>query len=94
MVRNKHWAQHLADGADLQGEAMPGIPVVEIAGQRRVLVERHCGVTNYSREMIRVKVRYGHICICGGDLQLIQMTKEQLVISGRIDSVQLQRRDH
>ena len=32
------------------------------------------------------------VCVCGCHLELIHMTKEQLVICGRIDSVALQRR--
>lgn len=92
MERTKHWVQKLADGADLSGETIPGVPVVELAGERRVLIERHEGVTEYSREQICVKVRYGQVCVCGGCLELTRMTKEQLVISGRIDCVKLLRR--
>jgi len=87
------WMQRLADGMDLSGEPLPGVPVVEIAGDCRVLIERHAGVTEYSRERICVKVRYGVVCICGCGLELTRMAREQLVISGRIDCVQLQRRN-
>lgn len=92
MVPKKHWAERLADGVDLSGETMPGVPVVELAGDRRVLIERHGGVTEYSGERICVKVRYGLVCICGCGLELTCMTREQLVITGRIDAVQLLRR--
>ena len=84
--------QKIADGVDLSGEPMPGVPVVEVAGECRVLIERHGGVTEYSRERICVKVSYGHVCVCGCGLELTRMTREQLVISGRIDAVQLLRR--
>lgn len=88
----KYWTERLADGADLSGELMPGVPVVELAGDRRVLIERHGGVTEYSSERICVKVRYGLVCICGCGLELTCMTREQMVVTGRIDCVQLQRR--
>lgn len=88
----RYFAERLADSADLSGEPMPGVPVVELAGDRRVLIERHGGVTEYSCERICVKVRYGLVCICGCGLELTCMTREQLVITGRIDAVQLQRR--
>lgn len=84
--------QMLADEADLPSEPLPGVPVVEVAGENRVLIERHAGVTEYSRERICVKVRYGLVCVCGCGLELTRMTREQLVISGRIDCVRLQRR--
>lgn len=92
MVQKRNWAQRLADGADLSSEPLPGVPVVELAGERRVLIERHGGVTEYSGERICVKVRYGQVCVCGCGLELTRMTREQLVISGRIDCVQLVRR--
>lgn len=92
MVPKKHWTERLADGVDLSGEPMPGVPVVELAGDRRVLIERHGGVTEYSSQKICVKVRYGLVSICGCGLELACMTREQLVITGRIDGVQLLRR--
>lgn len=76
-------------GADLPGEVMPAQPLVEIAGENRVLIENHHGVTGYGCTEIRVKVRYGQLCICGSCLELARMTKQQLVITGRIDSVSL-----
>ena len=91
-MQRGNWMQKLADDADLSSESMPGVPIVEIAGESRVLIERHCGMTEYSRERICVKVRYGHVCICGDGLELTRMCKEQLVISGRIDCVQIRRR--
>lgn len=92
MKERRNILQRLADEADLSGEPLPGQPIVEIAGDRRVLIENHFGVKEYSRERIGVKVKYGVITVCGCGLELIRMTKEQLVISGRIDAVSLQRR--
>ena len=93
MERGLRWVQKLADGADLHGESIPGVPVVELAGNRRVLIECHGGVTQYSREMICVKVSYGHVCVIGRNLELTLMTKMQLVISGDIQEVRLQGRE-
>ena len=82
----------LADRAELESEPMPAQPIIEVAGDRRVLVENHRGVSAYSTHRILIKVSFGAVCVCGCGLQLIRMTKEQLVIRGRIDSVSLQRR--
>ena len=91
MEKSGHWVQRLTDRADLYGESLPGVPVVELAGDRRILIERHRGVTEYSTERICVRLSYGMICVCGCALELTRMTKEQLVISGRIDGIQIQR---
>ncbi|MEE0111513.1 MAG: YabP/YqfC family sporulation protein [Oscillospiraceae bacterium] len=92
MGRGRYFLEQLADEADLGAEPMPGQPIVEIAGERRVLIENHHGVKAYSREKILVKVKYGFVSVCGCGLELVHMTKERLVIRGRIDAVTLQRR--
>lgn len=86
------WIERLTDKTDLQGEALPGQPLLELYGDRRVLIEHHGGVTEYGRERIQVHVKYGCLSISGDCLELARMTSEQLVITGRIDSVTLLRR--
>lgn len=83
----------LWDRLDLPGESLPGQVLVEISGENRVLIEHHCGVREYSRERIGVKVKYGVLQVCGSCLELRCMTREQLVISGRIDCIVLKRRN-
>lgn len=89
MKQQKKLLRRITERADLLSEPLPGVPLVELAGERRVLIENHGGVTAYGRESIRVRVRYGQVCICGKDLELARMTKEQLVICGSIDSVSI-----
>lgn len=73
-------------------EPLSNQTIAEIAGDRRVLVENHCGVKAYSRENIQINVKFGTLCVNGGDLEIIKMTKAQLIISGNIDAVSIQRR--
>ena len=82
----------LFDRLDLPGESIPGQVLVEILGDSRVLIEHHRGVREYSRERIGVNVKYGILQVQGCGLELSRMTREQLIISGRIDCVQLLRR--
>lgn len=92
MARGGEWLQHLADRTELESEAIPGLPILELAGDKRVLIERHGGVIEYGPERIRVRVSYGTLCINGCRLELVRMTHQQLVIAGRVDSVCIQRR--
>ncbi len=73
-------------------DSVPGQSIVEIAGDKRVLIEGHQGVLAYSRKQIQIKVRYGCLCICGCRLEILHMTKEKLIITGIIESVNLHRR--
>lgn len=68
------------------------LPLVEIAGKKRVLVENHLGVIGYSSEKIQIRVCYGVLSVSGSGLQFAQINREQLVICGRVDCVSLLRR--
>ncbi len=92
MVQGRKWANQLTSAMNLQDEAIPGQPLVEIVGDFRVLVENHMGVTEYGESLIRVKVKFGNVCVSGCNLELALMTKEQLVITGSIEGVKLNRR--
>ena len=93
MKEKRNLLQRLAEGVDLPGEPLPGQPIAEIAGDRRVLIENHHGVKEYTREKICINVKFGQLSVCGCGLELSLMTREQLVISGRIDSITLHRRE-
>lgn len=79
------------DRLDLPDEPMPAQTLAEIVGNSRVLIEHHNGVTQYGSSMICVKVKFGNICVLGQNLRLVQMTTQQLIISGCIDCVKLER---
>ena len=85
------WLRRLTDGMDLPGETLPGMSVAELAGDRRVLIEGHRGVTEYTPCRVTVKVSYGDLSVSGSCLELRQMSRHQLVICGRIDAVELRR---
>ena len=86
------WVRGLADAAQLHEERLPGTALVEIVGDKRVLIECHAGVSAYSQERITVKVPFGTVTVCGCGMTLTLMTREKLVISGRIDGISLNRR--
>lgn len=92
MGRGRHLIDRLTEEADLAAQPLPGRPIVEISGDNRVLIENHFGVKEYGTQRITVKVKYGCVCVCGSSLELQRMTREQLVIRGRIDCVTVQRR--
>ena len=93
MSKSRSFLHRLTEATQLQDEAIPGLPLVEIMDTQRVLIENHQGVVEYGTNRISVKVKFGTVSICGCNLELARMIKGQLIISGRIDSVHLQRRE-
>lgn len=79
-------------GRHLQTQMLPGKPLIEILGTNRVLIENHEGIRGYSLTEVIVGVVYGQVRIHGDRLTLSMMNREQLVVSGVIESVELIRR--
>jgi len=89
MKQRKYVMEHIVQAADLAGEPILKQPLLEIVGERRVLIENHFGIIQYSDQEICVKVTYGHISILGSKLEIARMTKEQLVVTGNIECARL-----
>lgn len=69
------------------------MPLVEICGRKRVLIENHLGVIGYDSEEIIVKVCLGAVYILGTQLKVAMICKEKMVITGSIDAVRFQGRE-
>lgn len=77
----------LANRIDLNDEVLPGVPLVEMIGFQRILIENHRGVKQFGREQITVCVKYGLLCVSGRCLELRKMSHCQLIISGQIEQL-------
>ncbi len=80
-------SNRLARGVDLNTEIQPLQSLVEIFGNQRVLIEYHHGIREYTNESIVVCAQYGKICVQGKSLHIVLMTKDRLVIQGKIQNV-------
>lgn len=63
--------------------------LVEIVGQKRIVVENHCGVCYYGDDRVLIKTHNGYIEIIGGELHLRCISREHLCITGALDAVKL-----
>lgn len=68
------------------------LPLVEIAGTNRLLIENYYCVTAYTNDEISVRVKYGDIKICGERLCIVKISNQQMVINGIIRQVFLSKR--
>ena len=66
-------------------------PLVEIIGDKRVLIEHHKGVSIYEPTLMQIKVSFGFIEILGSNLSLSCMSKDRLVIIGDVQGVRFLR---
>ena len=66
-----------------------GGPRVDLQGDRKVVIENHRGMVEYSDTCMRVSVRGGAVRVTGIGLELLVMNHDELVIGGRIAGVEL-----
>lgn len=91
MERHGKFFENLAGKMVASSPSLPGVPIIEIADGRRVLIENHRGVTEYGNKQISVSVRFGKVLVSGNNLELGFMSKQQLVICGCIENVSIVR---
>ena len=77
----------ISDKTELDPVKLPGVALIEICGQRQVLVENHAGVRAYDTMQVLVNKKGGSLCVCGESLRLCSMSRERLVIRGLVHSV-------
>lgn len=91
MGKERSMLHLMTEAMDAPQELLPGASLIEIAGNRRVLIENHRGVLQYERDLLRVRLIKGAAVIRGSGLTIARMSKRQLVVTGGIDGVDLER---
>lgn len=81
--------EETAERFELPPEAVAGMPRITITGRSRVLVENHRGLLEYGEDTVEVAGGRIRVRIHGAELQLRAMDRNDLVITGRILSVEV-----
>ncbi|WP_458863729.1 YabP/YqfC family sporulation protein [Acidaminobacterium chupaoyuni] len=76
-----------AEEMEIQAGPVLDLPAVECS-TRSVLVERHHGILEYTKESIRIAARELTLRVTGMGLEIVAMTAEELEIRGDIASVE------
>jgi len=87
MKKLKGLAAELAERAQLPAEAL-GEAKLSLAGGRLLLIENHSGLREYSSDRITVGCKRGRVVVSGTGLSLDGMNARELVLRGRIHTVE------
>ena len=72
-------------------ELSTDIPKVTIVGFERVLIENYRGILEYQDYFVRVNTHIGILNINGFNLNLEKMTEDNIRITGKIESFDIER---
>ena len=88
MERKQTILERAVGALDLPAD-LAGLPLIQLLGDRQVLVEGHKGILSYGREEIHISGGKLVIRILGSGLELQGMNADELRISGCIRAVEL-----
>ena len=89
--RDKRKATFIDNLLELPKEVTTNMPKLTIVGFNELLIENYKGILEYEDFNIRVNTYIGIINISGFDLELNQMTEDDIVVNGRIESIELEK---
>jgi len=78
----------LAERLELPEDILLGAAKLSLTAGRQALVENHKGILEYGTERILISTGRGKIVLSGTALRLAAMNKSQLLVSGRIHTVE------
>lgn len=90
MGKIKARAELLSDKIDLPADAFAGSAKLTLNGRRHLLIENHKGISKYGDKQIIIDCGNMKTRICGDELNLTAMDKNDMLITGRILSIELE----
>lgn len=76
---------------DMPMEISSNKPKLTIVGFEELLIENYKGILEYEEFFIRINTYVGIININGFELELDEMTTDDLIIIGKIDSIDFEK---
>lgn len=74
-------------------EIISKVPKITITAFDEVLVENFKGIIEYEDFFARISTHIGNINIQGFNLKLSQMTEDDILVSGKIDSIEFESKE-
>lgn len=80
----------LAYKLDIPAEALTGVTKFTVTGRRQVFIENHKGIINYDENTVTISCEGYRLNIRGDDLRLDGMNRNDMLLTGRILSVEFE----
>ncbi len=87
MQRKDSLLERASQALELPGDAVAGLPRIELLGDRELRMEFHKGILAYGTQEIHISGGKMVVRVKGEELELKSMDPTQLLITGRILSL-------
>ena len=89
-MRKEKKPNKMTEFLDIPKEIGSNQPKITAAGFNEILIENYRGILEYESYLIRISTHIGTIGVNGIDLELTKMTTDDVLITGRVDSVEFE----
>ena len=72
---------------ELPRDIMLDLPCVRMIGDEELVLSNHKGIAEYAKEQVRIKTSLGMAKILGRGLIIKEISREDIVIVGKIDTI-------
>lgn len=86
----KRGINRINDFLEMPEEITTNKPRITILGFDEIVIENYKNILEYDEVFIKINTHIGAININGFNLKLIQMNKEDIMITGKIDSLEFE----
>lgn len=90
MTKRKHLQSRINNLLEMPKEITTCEPKLTILGFKEMLIENYKGILEYEEFYVRISTHIGTINVNGYNLNLKQMTDEDIMITGKINSIDLE----
>lgn len=88
MIKKSNIKSRISDTLELPKEVTLNIPVLKITGKNDLFIENHKGIVEYSKEILRINSEIGIIKISGRDLLIKEISREEILIAGDVNTIE------
>ena len=68
---------------------LPGEAIIEVFGDRRILIEGSCAVLQYAPNCIKLRNQCGTVCVLGCGLRMAEISNTQTIIIGKVENISI-----
>lgn len=90
MRRKRNKPNRLEEILEIPSELSTDNPKITVLGFEKVYIDNHKGILEYQDFFIRLNTSIGIININGFNLKLEEMTTDDIMITGKIDAIDLE----
>lgn len=85
----QRWTEGLAGALHIPADIAHNVPKATLIGPSQLQIENHRGIIEYTPQRVRIQTRIGPIVVQGSHLRIGSIFHQEMLLEGRIASVQL-----